>query len=342
MRWKLCCVVLLWPFSISLSAQSVAAASREARAARAKPAPTGTSPASAVATKPSARSAAPVTVSVVPVAAPEDGAVINGAYTSKYFSLTYPLPQGWIAGLAGPPPSDTGYYVLSSFKPGANFKGTSKGTILMAAWDLFFVPRPAANAMEMVKDMQANLPSIYTATGPPEEVKIAGHAFARLDYSAPAASLHWRVLATEIRCHMVEFVLISSDTKLMDGLVETMNEMRLPWDAGATSGRGGDGSPQCLKDYATGANLLHKVDPVMAGPRYTNVPVRFIVGIDGKPKNIHVINGAPEQVKSVQDAVAQWVLKPYSRNGAAEEVETGVLFKFPPDGVKLPSIPEKY
>src|SRR6516165_5102023 len=54
-------------------------------------------------------------LSAMPI--PEEGTVADGRYSSKYFDLSYPLPQGWTAGLSGPEPSDTGYYVLNSFVP---------------------------------------------------------------------------------------------------------------------------------------------------------------------------------------------------------------------------------
>jgi hypothetical protein len=121
-----------------------------------------------------------------------------------------------------------------------------------------------------------------------------------------------------------------------------MNKMGLPAGADATSGTGGGPFPVCIKDYASGSNVLRRVDPAMVGPRFTNVPVRFIVGVDGKAHGIHVISAAPDQAQSVRDALAQWSFKPYIQNGVPVEVETGILFKFPPDGVKLPPVPEKY
>jgi len=275
-------------------------------------------------------------------AEPEGGSVANGVYSNPYFALSYPLPAGWTEGLPGAPPSETGYYVLNSPKPGAAFLGPAKGAILIAAWDLFFVPRPAANAMDLVKDMQMHLAPDYSTKTPAAKVNIAGHSFAQLDYAAEAAQLHWKVLATEIRCHMVEFVFTSTDTALLDSLVQDMSRMKLPREADAVAGTGGGAAPACVKDYATANNVLHKVDAVMVGPRFTVVPARVIIGVDGKVKHIHVISGFPEQAQSVRDALAQWVFKPYTRQGVPAEVETGIVFKFPPDGMKLPTVPEKY
>lgn len=275
-------------------------------------------------------------------AEPEGGSVANGVYSNRYFALSYPVPAGWTEGLPGPPPSETGYYVLNSLKPGAAFRGPAKGTILIAAWDLFFVPRPAVNAMDLVKDMQKQLAPVYATKTPAAKVNIAGHAFAQMDYAAEAAQLHWRVLATEIRCHMVEFVFTSTDTALLNSLIQDMNRMKLPGEADALAGTGGGAVPACVKDYATANNVLHKVDAVMVGPRFTTVPARVIIGVDGRVKHIHVISGFPEQAQSVRDALAQWAFKPYLRQGVPAEVETGIVFKFPPEGVKLPAAPEKY
>jgi len=275
-------------------------------------------------------------------AAPEAGLVIDGSYRNDYFALSYPIPRHWTQGLAGPPPSETGYYVLTSVKPAATFKGPAKGTILLAAWDLFFVARPAESVLEFVKNIGGNLPKIYTVDAPPSEVHIAGHSFAQLEYSAPAAQLHWKVLATEIRCHMVEFVFTTADYGLLENLVRQMSGMKLPGEAQARAGSGGEQAPPCVKGYASGSNVLHKVEPAMAGPRFTTAPARVIIGADGKVKHIHVISASPDQAKSIQDALAQWTFKPYMQDGVPAEVETGILFKFPPDGTKLPPAGEKY
>src|SRR5262245_47204494 len=65
---------------------------------------------------------------------PQDGKVAGGVYSNAYFDLSYPLPQGFGEGLAGPDPSDSGYYVLGNFVPQA----APTATILMAAQDMFF------------------------------------------------------------------------------------------------------------------------------------------------------------------------------------------------------------
>jgi len=49
---------------------------------------------------------------IVQSANPEDGKVIDGVFVSDYFNLSYRLPDGWAEGLAGPAPSQSGYYVL--------------------------------------------------------------------------------------------------------------------------------------------------------------------------------------------------------------------------------------
>ena len=333
MKLKFWCIsALVWGLGTSLGAQSAAIAGQPE-----DPKPV-TSTVGRPASLPSSKTLNGSNGSAF--AEPEDGSVTNGAYASKYFALSYPVPAGWTEGLPGPPPSESGYYVLSSLKPSETFKGSSKGTILIAAWDLFFVPRPASNAVELVKDVNLNLPRVYAAEGLPAEIKIAGHSFAQFGYTA--AQLHWKVVATEIRCHVVEFVFTSSDTTLLAALVQEMNQMKLPGEAGATAGTGGGDVPVCVKGYASGSNVLHKVDPVMVGPRFTTVPARIIIGADGKVKHIHVINASPEQAKSVQDALAQWVFKPYTQNGVPAEAETGILFKFPPDGTDLAPVPEKY
>jgi hypothetical protein len=86
----------------------------------------------------------------------------------------------------------------------------------------------------------------------------------------------------------------------------------------------GDGQvPRCLKGYATGTNVVHKVDPPQVGPRFARVPVRIVIDRQGKVKHIHVINAVPDQAASIKAALEQWVFKPYIETG---QMPTFTLF----------------
>jgi hypothetical protein len=145
-------------------------------------------------------------------ALPENGAIVRDVYQNVYFGLTYTLPQDWVQEFNGPPPSDMGRYVLAELSPSKSFKGPSRGSLLITAQDLFFSPGSAHTAAEMVRDSVDHLPSYYKLESPPEDLTIANHRVTRFDYMSPEAGLHWRVLATEVRCHAVQFVLTSADT----------------------------------------------------------------------------------------------------------------------------------
>jgi len=259
-------------------------------------------------------------------AVPEGGKVINDAYRNAYFGLTYPLSSDWAEKYSGPPPSDSGYYVLAQIRPADTFKGATQGTILIAAQDLFFNLTPAQNALEMIRYTEENLQAGYQVEQPPTEIRISGRSFVRLDYGSPAAALHWRVLATEIRCHAVEFVFTSRDTELAEALIQQMNKMTLPPEADLTSGTGGGDAPVCVKDYAIGENVIKKVAPVFAERRFNPVPVRIIFDREGKVRHIHVLSAFPDQARAITDALSQWRARPYLRDGQALEVETGIMF----------------
>jgi hypothetical protein len=259
---------------------------------------------------------------------PEAGAVTGHIYQNGYFGIGYSLPPQWTEGYKGPPPSETGYYVLGLIRPDGDFQGPASGTILLAAWDLFFVPRPVRNARELVTDMANNLSAVYNVEAPARQVELGGRSFVRLDYVAPVAGLHWRVLATDIRCHVFQFVFNSRDGALLERLISRLNDAAFLEHTAAATSRQRETVPACVKDYATGANVLRKVDPAIVGPRFAEVPVRFIIGVDGKIKHIHVINAFPEQAKSVEKALVQWEFKPYLGDGVPAEVETGLLFRF--------------
>jgi hypothetical protein len=257
---------------------------------------------------------------------PEGGIVSRSEYSSPYFHLSYPIPGGWIQQYEGPPPSENGYYVLAQIQPPDTQQTASRGTLLIAAQDMFFAPAPAKDALALVSYTGSHLRADYVVERQPAEVKIAGHSFVRLDYASPVAGLHWAILATQIRCHTVQFTFSSTDPGLIERLVAGMTAMQLPPEAGLSSGAGGAAVPVCVKDYAGSGNVLSRVEPIFTNPRFNSIPVRVIIGVDGKVKHIHFISSFAEQAKSIADALQQWRFKPYVIGGKAVEVETGILF----------------
>jgi hypothetical protein len=252
--------------------------------------------------------------------------VANNVYRNQYFGLTYALSPDWTEKYSGPPPSDSGYYVLAQIMPATTFKGTSRGSILIAAQDLFFTLTTARNVLELINYTKDKLTADYQVEQPPTLVTIASHSFVRFDYGSPVAELHWHVLATQIRCHMVQFVFTSRDTRLVENLIQEMNKMNLPEEAGPISGRGGGDFPVCVKDYAGGENVMERVDPMFTERRFNPVPVRIIIDKEGKVKHIHFLSAFPDQAAAISDALSQWRFKPYLRDGQPVEVETGIMF----------------
>jgi hypothetical protein len=259
-------------------------------------------------------------------AVPESGRVAKNVYTNQYLGLTYTFPADWTEKYSGPPPSDSGYYVLAQIRPADTFKGTSRGSILIAAQDLFFTLTPASNALDLVHFTTANLSADYKLEQPPAEFTIADHPFVRFAYASPVAQLHWAVLVTEIRCHAVQFVVTSRDANLIESIIQEMNRIGLPADANPTSGIGGGDVPVCIKDYATGENVTERVDPVLTERRFNPVPVRIVIDKEGKIKHIHFLSAFPEQAAAITDALWQWRFRPYIRDGHPVEVETGIMF----------------
>jgi Gram-negative bacterial TonB protein C-terminal len=252
---------------------------------------------------------------------PEDGTLAQRIYANPYFALAYPLPAEWKAGLAGPPPSNAGYYVLSTPDP----VGEAKGTILIAAQDMFFAAKPMADAMAMVEDLRrsAGQTAGLTAESAPQRVTIAGHSFVRLDLGG--VGLSRVVFATDIRCHIVSFTFAASDPVLLKTLAASLDRLSFAAEDGAAA-------PLCLDHYATDATVLRKVAPAPVGPNFLKIPVRVIIGRDGTVKHVHVIGAIPAQAKSIADALSQWTFKPYEVQGRPVEIETGMVFEFKPPG----------
>jgi hypothetical protein len=191
---------------------------------------------------------------------------------------------------------------------------------------MFFTPLPAANALELVNYSKDKLQADYKVEMPPTPTRIADRPFTFFAYWSPVAQLHWYVLATEIRCHAVNIVLTSRDTKLLESLTLDLNKMKLPAEANPTAGTGGGDVPVCVKDYARDENVLTRVDPIFSEHRFNPVPVRIIIDKQGKVKHIHFLSAFPDQAKIITDALAQWKFKPYRQGGQLVEVETGILF----------------
>jgi hypothetical protein len=256
---------------------------------------------------------------------PEGGTITGSAYANTYFDLDFALPVDWTKMYDGPPPSDSGYYSLLQLTPAENAKGAS-GSVLITAQDLFFTPTGATNTQQLIRFARDHLQADYKVEREPSQVQLAGRTFIRFDYVAPVAGLHWRVLATQIRCHVVQFIFTSRDPKLIETLVKQMDRMKLPPEAGLTSGTGGGTVPECVPDYARDANILERVEPVFTERRFNPIPVRIVIDREGKVKHVHLLSAFPDQSRSIIDALQQWRFKPYLRDGAPAEVETGIYF----------------
>jgi len=258
--------------------------------------------------------------SVTPL--PEDGNVTNNVFSDNYFGIHWALPQDWKESYKGPPPSDSGRYVLAQIVTADSFKGPARGSILVTADDLFFTPLPVADSMELINYTKENLQADYKVERPPKQMTIGGRPFTFLAFWSPSAELHWYLLATQIRCHTVEVVLSSSSTKLLDELMQELNTMQLLAD--------GDAIPVCVKDYANDENVIARADPVFTEHRFNAIPVRIVIDKEGKIKHVHFLSAFPEQAKAITDALGQWRFKPYMKNGEPVEVETGILFGYAP------------
>jgi hypothetical protein len=270
--------------------------------------------------------------SVTPL--PEGGSIANNVFTDQYFGMSYPLPADWIQKYEGPPPSDSGRYVLAQLSPGQTFKGPDRGTILITAEDMFFTPLPVENALDLVRFSKEHLQADYKVEMPPTPTTIAERPFTFFAYWSPIAQLHWYMLATEIRCHAIKIVLSSRDTKLLENLTLDLNKLKLPAEANPTAGMGGGDVPVCIKDYASGETVISRVDPVFGERHFNSVPVRIIIDKEGKVKHIHFLSAFPDQAKAISDALGQWKFKPYRVNGKLAEVETGIMFGRPASSVK--------
>lgn len=247
---------------------------------------------------------------------PEEGVVADNEYDNAYFGLSYSFGNDWTQRYEGPPPSDAGYYVLAQMEPRDPSRNAELGHFLIAAQDLFFTPTSAASALQFINQYRDRLGEEYRVERAPQKMRLANREFVRLDYVSPASGLHWHVLATEMRCHVVEFVFTGLNARSLDHLAARMNTML----------RHSGSAPVCVKDFASSDTVLAREDPIFTQPRFNQVPVRIVIDKEGKVKHVHFLSAFPEQAKSVTDALSEWRFKPYLIDGQPVEVETGLLF----------------
>ena len=258
---------------------------------------------------------------------PESGSVVEDAYANAYFGLTLPLPPGWTEGLAGPPPSSRGLYVLASIDGTQAFGAT----MLIVAEDLFFTAKPFASAADVAadfRDAMAGTPEL-SIDQRPANITIGGQTFLRFDYNAGGLYRAW--LATEWRCHVVSFNITARDRPTVDHVTEFLRAISLRPPSEMQPGSVSDTAPTtpvCIKDYVTEQTTVRRVAPVLADLNGLTVPVRIIIGADGKVEHVHVINATPAQRQAIEQALPQWQFKPFEVMGRPTAVETGLTFAF--------------
>jgi hypothetical protein len=157
-------------------------------------------------------------------------------------------------------------------------------------------------------------------------MRIADRTVERVDFSG--VGLYRAMFVTEARCHLVSFNLTARDPERLANLALSVKSLSFAGRKGTPSS-----APACVNNYAVPENLLRKIEPAIPGPAFTPIPVRIIVGANGKVQHVHVIRATLDQRKSIEHALAQWQLRPYAPQGRAVEVETGLVFQTKRNGM---------
>jgi hypothetical protein len=260
---------------------------------------------------------------VEPTPRPGDGSLANGAYVNKYFDMAYPLPSEWTEGLAGPDPSQYGYYVLTTVIPAGEFTAM----IMIAAQDQFFAAKPFGDAAAMAHELGRETAKLegMTIDRPPSKLSVAGRPFSRIDTSG--FGLFNSTWITESRCHLVSFNVTAKTARLRADLALSLEKLTSVRDRDA-----GNPDPVCLKNQADTKNLVTRVDPPAIAP-FTPIPVRVIIGRDGSVKHVNVVRASTAQRTTIENALGQWKFKPPAINGLPAEIETGLVIEFTPQGL---------
>ena len=261
---------------------------------------------------------------------PENGRVIDGRYRNAYFGLSYPLLPDWTEAPAGPPPSNSGSYVLIQLTASEKETKRVKANLLVSAQDLFF-SAPLSSPLDILRSVQRHLSHNFKVESEAEEVEIGGRRFARLAYSAPIAGLHWLLFSTEVRCHSLLFTISGQDQASLEAAERSI---------GGSIFTAADASP-CIAGYVSSANVVSRVEPRLQDSHFNPIPARILVDRKGRVKHIHLLSAFPEQSAVILAALRQWHFKPYLRDGKPSEIETGVMFGRAPTVLRRPEHPSQ-
>jgi hypothetical protein len=253
---------------------------------------------------------------------PESGAVAANTYRNPYFGLVYAAPAGWLQQADGPPPSDTGTYVLAQFAIYDTAHERMRANVLLTAQDLFFTPLEVTTGKELLDALRKSLSSNFVLEPGPAELTIGGRSFTRLAYSSPVAGLHWRILSTDVRCHALRFTFTGTDPKLLDAAERSFSKMDLSALA--------NDAPPCVAGYAAAEHVVEKTDPRLTGSHVNTIPARVVIDAEGRVKSVHILSAFPDQSVEILAALKSWRFQPYIHDGQAEEVETGITFGYVP------------
>jgi hypothetical protein len=252
---------------------------------------------------------------------PDDGKVVDGVYVNHYFGLSYRLLPGWTEDLAGPEPSHSGYYVLSTLMPADG----QRAMILLTAHDTFFAAAPFRDAPTMAREISRTMAAIAGTTidVPPSEVEVAGRPFSRVDYSG--FGLYRSALVTPIRCHLVSFNITTASPELRAAVVKSFDRL-------GRIDQAGDTDPVCKANQASPELVVARFDPPASAPYAPPIPVRLIIDAAGGVRHVHVIRATAPQRTAIETALGQWRFRPLSLDEGAMALETGMLIQFMPGG----------
>jgi outer membrane biosynthesis protein TonB len=83
-----------------------------------------------------------------------------------------------------------------------------------------------------------------------------------------------------------------------------------------------------MKDYVTAQTTVRRVDPLLVDLNGLKVPVRIIIGPDGKVLHVRVISATPAQRRAIEEALMHWEFRPLELLGRPTELKTGLAFEF--------------
>jgi TonB family protein len=296
---------------------------------------------------------------------PENGTIVDGAYSNQCLGFSYPIPDGWEPN-----------FEVGAIVPEGMATHSSGGGVILLVLDQH-TGRPFRNRIVLSslhatgfkididgfvsKFVRAQVSQSQEDTELSRDTfpaNFAGKQFFRADYreSLPAGALYKAFIATKFREHFLGWSLVAGSPQELEESAGSLQRISFRVDEPVQSCKdappstgiigGVLSSKPSMSQSNSGLPMRVRVSQgVSTGLLVTKVPPQYpddakqariqgqvvlkaLIDKNGDVEDLSLVSGHPLLAPAAIEAVKQWKYKPYLLNGQPVKVETQILVNF--------------